>query len=679
MGSPTSLAAERRTQARTSALLLFFVVSTVLGTTWWHQRGRWSAGVRSQVALSADQAALRLEDYVRDRLLAMAGLARSEDAVLSDAAFREHALILREEFGGFQAINLVAPSGVIQLVTPEAENRAALGRNVLEHPVAYLAFERAQADHQPHMTNALDLFQGGHGFAVYFPASGEEGVPTHYINGVFRIEPIVHDALRGRVLGGYQLELHDDAHAELLSTDHVLNDGRPSSTASIHLLDRTWTLRLSPRDALWSQMRAGRPDGVFLIALLLMGMVSWLLYLRQLRAIAEDEATQERRELEERLENATKMESLGRLAGGVAHDFNNILTVILGSAELLRPAVKGNSRAESGLEGIFDASTRASEMTRQLLSFARHTPSPPVRLDVNAHLEGLRRLLDRLTPERVTLTLNLADQPLVVLAAASHLSQVVVNLVVNAVDAMPEGGQIMIATERRGAALSLTIDDTGLGMDSATRQRIFEPFFTTKGDAGGTGLGLATVYGIVRGYGGSIAVHSEKGRGTSFLLTLPLAEEVPPEDAPLASFPADGPAAQALCAKRCHLLLAEDDDAIRRTLELGLSALGHHVDSAENGRVALATFEAATPAFDALITDVLMPEMDGEELLKSVRALSPDLPIVVYSGHTARARDLAADAYTLFVRKPCSAADLDDALQRLLATPPEPQEEANDQ
>ncbi|MBK6809853.1 MAG: CHASE domain-containing protein [Sandaracinaceae bacterium] len=527
MVSAASLDPKKVKRARWLSLLLFTLVSGVLAATWLHQRREWSRSVASQVDLTADQAALRLGDYIHARLLATRGIAVSRLAMASRPSFTAEALIAQREFGGFQAINWMSPEGIIEVVTPERDNLRALGRDIHDSPHARPAFEATVASGQPHVSDAIDLFQGGRGFAVYVPirAGGAAG----FVNGVFRIDPIMTTALRGRVLDGYVLQLDDDAGQSLVALrsdeDHAAaTDGRPSSSATFDVLDRRWTLQVWPRDELWSQMRAGRPDVVFLFAIALVALVSALVYVQLTHELQRFRLAEERMQLERRLESTTRMESLGRLAGGVAHDFNNILTVIVGSAELVRrTASPEDPRVSSGLEGIFDAASRAADLTRQLLSFARQNPTPPERLDVNEQLEGLRQLLERLTPEHITLTLTLTPDPLFVLAASSHLSQIFVNLVVNAVDAMPNGGLLSISTRALDGDVVVEVEDTGMGMDSATRGRIFEPFFTTKPEGEGTGLGLATVYGIIQGYGGSIEVRSEPGHGSTFRLRLPAA------------------------------------------------------------------------------------------------------------------------------------------------------------
>jgi signal transduction histidine kinase len=509
--------------------LLFAVVGGVLGVVWAQQRAQWTSSVAAQVDLATDQAALRLRDFVDARLLATKGLLASEHAMGDDDAFRAEALIVQREFGGFQAINRISTAGIIEVVSPVAENRGALGRDVSQRDHARDAFLAARDTGEPRMTDALELFQNGRGFAVYFPIpSGARA--GEFVNGVFRIKPIVETALRGQLLADYWIELEDDAGERLLGPEdddarvaRRSRERRPSATTELTLLDRQWTLRVWPRDNLWTQLKAGRPDEVFLFALVLVGLVAWLIYVQLMREIQRDRVAEERREMARRLETTTKMESLGRLAGGVAHDFNNILTVILGSAHVVQKSVTDDARATAGVASIVDAAGRASDLTRQLLSFARQSPATLERLDLDEELRRLEPMLGRLTPDTVTLTVEHADEPLFIDGARSQLSQVFVNLLVNAVDAMPDGGRLSIRTRREDNSVIVEVQDTGVGMDAATRNHIFEPFFTTKAEREGTGLGLATVYGVVTSYHGKIDVTSALGQGTTFRLRLPAA------------------------------------------------------------------------------------------------------------------------------------------------------------
>lgn len=643
-------------------LPLFVLISVVLGVLWWLDREEWREGVQEQVALTAEQAALRLEDYVDARLLIVEAFARTsaQQPEWGPEQRRVRAEVAQEQFGGFQAINWVGVDSRIRTVTPLESNRGALGRHVLDHPVAHEAFRRARETGEPTMTAPLDLFQGGRGFATYFPYESDDG--QAYVNGVFRIRPLVETALRGGVLEDYTIELTDGDEPLLSFTEGEASDDRPTAASGVELLDHTWTLAVTPREHLWSSMEDRRPGLVYGIAFLLLALMAWAVHLALLRQIGRARAERERRELELRLERASKMEALGRLAGGVAHDFNNILTAILNSVQLLREPAETFEYGPFAVDTIVDASTRAAELTRQLLTFARHSPSAPVVLDLNDQLVSLRRMLERLLPPSVELEIALDSELPLVKLSQSHVGQIVVNLVVNAADAMPGGGRIDIRTRREEGAVVLEVEDNGAGMDAETRERIFEPFFTTKESGKGTGLGLATVYGLVQGYEGTVDVMSEPGRGTVFEIRLPAlaGATVPETKAPSAVGEIVAP--KATSARR--LLLVEDDDGVRTALLRGLRMMGHEVTEARDGQEAIDVLEGGA-RFDGVLSDVLMPHVDGIELLEWIREHRPNLPVVLCSGHTGSREVVDDDALTELHGKPFSIETIHEIFDRL--------------
>lgn len=358
----------------------------------------------------------------------------------------------------------------------------------------------------------------------------------------------------------------------------------------------------------------------------------------------------ERVQLEEQLLNAHKMEAVGRMAGGIAHDFNNLLTLIVGSFDIARDAVKAPADLEVIDRGM-EAAERAASLTRQLLAASRKQVTDPERLDLNQQIEGMRKMLASLMGDDNPLSVELAAESPCIEIDRSQLEQVMINLIVNARDAMPAGEPCVIRTwNTSGGAprqVVLSVVDRGKGIDSETRRRMFEPFFTTKGDAG-TGLGLATVYGIVRECGGSIDVRSEPGEGTEMRLYLPVAEG--PDDA-------DGTVASAETVsgeahKPATILVAEDNEGIlaltRRTLEMQ----GYRVIAAADGHQALEALDAAGEPLDLLLTDVLMPGISGRELAKQVRERQPGVPILYMSGYTDDAIDGGLEDNAVLLSKP---------------------------
>jgi PAS domain S-box-containing protein len=387
-------------------------------------------------------------------------------------------------------------------------------------------------------------------------------------------------------------------------------------------------------------------------------------------------------QLEIQLLQAQKMEAIGRLAGGLAHDFNNILTAITGYSELSMKRLKAGDPLYRNCEEILKSADRASSLTRQLLAFSRRQVLEMKVLDPNSLVTNLQKMLRRLIGEDIELTTQLTEGVWSLKADPGQIEQVIMNLVVNARDAMPLGGKITISTGnatvteprslshgilRPGEYVCLSVTDTGVGMDEEVRTHLFEPFFTTKTSEKGTGLGLATCYGIVSQTGGSITVASATGAGTTFQIFLPRHQQ----DAQPAA--AVAPRATAPTSRHSEtILLAEDEPAVRELSQLILSDLGYQVLVAGNGAEALALYQApTTPKIDLLVTDVIMPEMGGRELAESLRMLNPELKILFVSGYTAEtdwvSRALAKNTH--FLPKPFTAAVLGQKVHDLLSGP----------
>ncbi len=349
----------------------------------------------------------------------------------------------------------------------------------------------------------------------------------------------------------------------------------------------------------------------------------------------------ERKNLEDRVQQSQKLEAIGRLAGGVAHDFNNLLTAILGYAELLLHGLPPGDPTREGLEEIKRAAERAASLTQQLLAFGRKQLLQPAVVDLNALVHETQKMLRRLIPEDIEIRLELDPDTRPVRADPTQTQQVLVNLVLNARDAMPRGGVIIISTGndhlsrsevrrwsdvRPGHYAVLTVSDTGCGMDPATLARVFEPFFTTKVQGKGTGLGLATAYGIVKQSGGHIEVESEPGQGTTFRVYLPVAEE----DVPTVAVP------QELTRTPVGtetVLLAEDEAAVRSLLRRTLEQKGYVVLEAANGKEALQLCREHHGPIHVLLTDVVMPHLNGPDLAKQVQLLHPDVRVIFLSGY----------------------------------------------
>ena len=376
----------------------------------------------------------------------------------------------------------------------------------------------------------------------------------------------------------------------------------------------------------------------------------------------------ERRKLEEQFRQAQKMEAIGRLAGGVAHDFNNLLMVMRGYTELLLNRLKPNDPLRSNAEEIQKAADRATSLTRQLLAFSRKQMLQPRVLDFNTVAADMEKMLRRLIGEDIELVTALDSALGRVKADPGQIEQVVMNLAVNARDAMPQGGKLTLETSNvelteafarqhpevtPGPYVLLAVSDTGCGMDAETQTRVFEPFFTTKEKGKGTGLGLSTVYGIIKQSGGYIWVHSEAGQGTTFEIYLPRVEDAVTADQEeqVTSQPPSGSET---------VLLVEDEAPVRKLAREFLQSTGYTVLEAEGPVEALQLSQQHQGPIHLMVTDVVMPKMSGQDLARSLAPQRPEMRVIYISGYTDNfaGRDGVVSENTIFLQKPFSLGEL---------------------
>jgi two-component system, cell cycle sensor histidine kinase and response regulator CckA len=439
-----------------------------------------------------------------------------------------------------------------------------------------------------------------------------------------------------------------------------------------------------------ARYRVRRADGSF-------AHVSWSMIVQRgrggeaERVIGSIRDVTPEQQLEEQLRQSQKMEAVGQLAGGVAHDFNNLLTVIGGHVFMLEHALPRGATSERHLAGIMRASERAATLTKQLLAFSRKQILTPSVLNVNAVIDDVLQMMRPVIGEQVQIATRFDPLLSPAFADAGQLGQVLVNLALNARDAMPNGGLLAIETENvthnphgpdagatplpAGSYVRIVVRDTGTGMDAHTLARAFEPFFTTKPTGKGTGLGLATAYGIVKQSFGDIQASSIPGAGSSFSVLLPVATQPAP-----ATVPSHAPAAVSPGGdgESRRVLLVEDDDGVRQFAEQVLLRAGYRVLSARNGTDALDRIPADELGVDLVVTDVVMPEMGGRMLVEHLRRRQPDLPVLYISGYTDDTRltaELEASGARL-LEKPFTAGALAAAVNevsqsasRLLARP----------
>ena len=387
------------------------------------------------------------------------------------------------------------------------------------------------------------------------------------------------------------------------------------------------------------------------------------------------EAEHEKQKLEIQLQQAQKMEAVGHLAGGVAHDFNNMLQVIIGCGSLLDMQIEQESPLRPLVTQILNSAEKSADLTRQLLAFSRKQVITPKQMDLNQLISGIENLLQRLIGEDIEFRTLLADRELMVTVDPGQIGQVLMNLCTNARDAMPRGGQLSISTEivqlgedyiaanvieKTGIYALLAVTDSGEGMDEATRQKIFDPFFTTKETGKGTGLGLSMAYGIIKQHNGHISVYSEPGRGTTFRIYLPLIEvkgDNAKTEAPV--LPKGGTET---------ILVAEDNDEVRGLTKSVLEGFGYTVVEAVDGESALSRFCEHEGSIELVMLDVIMPKKSGKEVYDHIKAISPDMKILFTSGYTADVINTKGvlEEKMDFVSKPLTPHDLLAKIRQIL-------------
>ncbi|MGA8013314.1 MAG: PAS domain S-box protein [Candidatus Acidiferrales bacterium] len=387
----------------------------------------------------------------------------------------------------------------------------------------------------------------------------------------------------------------------------------------------------------------------------------------------------ERRQLEEKFRQAQKMEAVGRLSGGVAHDFNNLLGVIIGYAEFLQESLAPEDKLRGSVDEILKAGKRAASLTRQLLAFSRQQVLDPKVLDLNGVVSDMEKMLRRLIGEDVELSTVLSPELGRLKADQGQLEQVVMNLVVNARDAMPQGGKLVIDTQnmvmddafirrypypvQAGPYVCLTVTDSGIGMDPETKARAFEPFFTTKEKGKGTGLGLSTVYGVVKQSGGYIDIDSSPGAGTTFKIYLPRVHDAIKAESPTGT-------ATSFTGNET-ILLAEDETSLRTLTRNTLELCGYKVLEAKDGIEALEVSDRHQGSIDLLLTDMVMPGMGGRALAQELTRRRPDIRLAYMSGYTGQAvgSQGPVDPGSVFLLKPFTREVLTRKIREALDRP----------
>jgi len=631
---------------------VFTLIVAGMGGLWVALDAHEQETASNRARLLADQGAHRLREFVASRVLVLGFVRRQALAgsFTDRQTYEDGVMNLLDEFGGLQALNWVDSDGVIVWTCPRSGNEGAEGRRLSEHPGAAPYFAAAAAGPRTVMTAPLDLFQGGRGFTTYLPVVDEQGTVKGFVNGVFRADQLVEQCLEQGLLDLGATFIEDNGKAIYGDADSFASavGNRPVGRAPVEIMGRTWTLHVAPTPGPWASGTQEIKLVVLLGGISLAIAVTLLLGMLILRR----RAVEERRQVEARLQQGQKLEALGQLAGGVAHDFNNLMTVVMGNEQLMRMIADVPGDAVDHLDEIGQAARRAAGLAGQMLAFARRQVAQPKVIDLGAELASLEPMLRRLIREDIKLELSLPDEPCLVTADPVQIDQVLMNLLVNAADAMPQGGSVVVSlTTDNGndPAAVIQVRDDGEGMDLETARKAVEPFFTTKEVGRGTGLGLSTVYGIVTAADGTFTLDSRPDHGTVAEVRWPLSADTLAQPKAEADVPPP--------SRPGRILVVEDEPAVRRVTTRLLRSAGYSVSEACDGQVALQLFEAER--FDAVVTDAVMPVMGGVELARHLRAKDASVRVVICSGYATPpdSSDLK-DLDVLMVSKPYSVETL---------------------
>jgi signal transduction histidine kinase/CheY-like chemotaxis protein len=595
----------------------------------------------------------KTESELSARILSLERLAGrwQESERPADQDMESDASLVMSGYPAYQAIEWIDPTFHVVWVEPQRGNEGDIGANLGLDPRQRTKLQDAINSGSVTSTSPTDLRQGGRGFLVFVPVYSHKQL-RGFLVGVFRYQALLSSILQD-VAPDYWVVVSDGQEEIYSRTPTPPARVRYAQEADIQVEGLSWQVKAWPKTGVVAYARSPLPGLVFgggiLMAIVLGFAVymseSSLLHVRKLQAsnLELEKEIAGREQAEEALRQAQKIEAVGRLAGGVAHDFNNVLMVIRGQASLSLNAPGLSSALRQGLSEIVKAADRASSLTRKLLAFGRKQVLQARVLDLNTLVTQMAEMLPPVLGEDIILKMNPHPHLGHVRADSAQLEQVIMNLVFNARDAMPDGGELTIETGncdldeawisthpgmRAGPHVVLSVRDTGHGMDEATQAHLFEPFFTTKDKSRGSGLGLATVYGTVNQSGGCITVSSKAGSGTTFQIYLPRVEEpveaVADAPTPLVRF----------LGHEERILVVEDDDAVRRMTREFLQLRGYTVLEARGAADAIQFVESHQEPIDLVLTDVVMPGMKGRELIDRLAKLRPGLKVLYMSAYT---------------------------------------------
>jgi signal transduction histidine kinase len=624
----------------------------------------------------------KLESELNARILLLNRLAgRWQARVLSgDEDDESDAALLISGYGGCQAIEGVDPTYHVRWVASESWNEADVGTDLGADTRWRELLQRGEDSGRVMVTRPVDLRGGGRGVLVFVPVFAENKL-MGFLVGVFRYQELFYSILQD-VGQRYWVAVYDGDEEIYGSSGSGLRGAEVlSQETDIEFRQLTWRARVWPKPETLASERSSLPNVAFLGGILMAGLLAFAVYMAEtahLHAEVLKRETAGREQAEEALRQAQKMEAVGRLAGGVAHDFNNLLAVIRGHAALSLSSFSSDDPLRQGLNEILTAAVKASSLTRQLLAFSRKQVLQPRVLDLNSVVTQAAELLRPALGDDIKLVLNLDSSLGRVKADVGQMEQVIMNLVFNARDAMPDGGKLTIQTAnslldenwarrypeiRPGPHVMLAVHDRGHGMDKETQLHIFEPFFTTKERNTGTGLGLATVYGTVIQSGGCVTVLSNLGEGTTIQIYLPRVEET----IDVVETPKARPGS---LQGNETILVVEDDDAVRRMTRMFLELKGYTVVEARNAAEAIQFVECNKESIEMVLTDVAMPGMKGGELVERLVKLRSGLKVLYMSAYTedAAIRSGILGPGSAFIEKPFNADELACKVRDVLGT-----------
>jgi len=629
----------------------------------------------------------KMDSELKARILPIERMARQWEirGQPNDVDLESDATLVMIRYPGYQAIEWMDPTFHVRWVAPRRGNEADLGADLGTDARLRLALQAAEDTQQVMITHPLDLRGGGRGFLVCVPIfpKGEFG---GFLLGMIHYQELLHSILED-VAQDYWVAVYDgDTQVYSRAGASTPREEAWAQEADIEFQQLTWRARVWPKPEALAYARSTLPQVTLVGGILMASLLAFAVYLAETSQFRAREVTTANEELkreiagreqaEEALRQAQKMEAVGRLAGGVAHDFNNLLMVIRGHAALSLNCLAPDNPLRRELAEILKAADRASSLTRQLLAFSRKQVLQPQVLDLNALVTQVVELMPPLLGEDINLVIDLDPQLGWVRADPGQMEQVIMNLVFNARDAMPDGGELTIQTEnadldqilagrhlgvRTGPHVMLAVRDTGRGMNEETQAHLFEPFFTTKDRSKGTGLGLATVYGTVNQSGGCVTVSSTLGKGTTIQVYLPRAEETIEVVETPKALPESLQGSETI-------MVVEDDDAVRNMTREFLKVNGYFVVEARSAADAIQLMERHKRPIDLVLTDVVMPGMKGPELVERLANLRPGTKVLYMSAYTEDAviNFGMLGQGTAFIEKPFSPDELASKVRKIL-------------